>query len=117
LTLSHRFFDERTEVLKPSIRFFTTLDNLSQKDIEARRNQIKYDQPVSIARTFKGERVAFMSLRCDGIYDEDASGNIRYDEGASVAPGVPGTYLEAVQEMWRLVDRMQEEQYAERSDL
>ena len=111
LTLSNTLYDSRSEVLKPSVRFFRSLDGLTEKDVEARRNQLKYDQPISIARTFKDASIVLMSLRCDGIYDDAAPGNVLFDEDAPLLPGADVTYHLALEEMRLLVKRLQEEKH------
>lgn len=78
LLVSYRLFDARSEVLKPSIRFFRNLDQITEKAVETRSRTYAFDKPVSISRSLKGSALVWMSIRCQGIYDINSLLNIKY---------------------------------------
>lgn len=108
LTLSCRLFSSRSEILKPSIRFFGNLDEVSEKALETRKGSISFDNPMSIKHYFKDASYVLMSIRCEGIYDESDEQNVKYDDDLMSWDGLR-TNAQQVQDMMKLITKNPDE--------
>ena len=104
LTLSCNLFSSRSEILKPSIRFFTDLDKVSEEAIETRNGNLSFDKPMSIKHDFKAASYVLMSIRCEGIYDENDEQNIKYSDDLLAWDGLR-TNAQQVQDMMKLLTK------------
>lgn len=89
VTVNHTLFDDRTEILRPSIRFFSGLERLSDAELESTTRSTGFGRAISIKRSFRDTAVVFMSVRCEGVYDAHSHKNPPFSDEGWMEDGTP----------------------------
>lgn len=88
LSIGYSFFADSTELVRPSLRILDSLDGLSDRELELRRRQRPFDQPMDIQRSFKDKRIVFMAMRLETLFDARDPRNFPYSLDAAAPEGI-----------------------------
>ena len=116
LTIQYELFAESTELLKPSLRLLTSLEGLTDREIELRRVQRSFDVPIDIQRSFKGRAIVFVSMRTQALFDAADARNIPYGPDAAAPEGM-APYAELLRYLEGLYEQFKEDEHDQGRDL
>ncbi|NLC32248.1 MAG: hypothetical protein GX781_03010 [Clostridiales bacterium] len=108
MILSYQFFDQRSEIIKPSIRFYADIKSVSQEAVMKRSTSIKFDQPFSKSKKFGDAAIVLLVMKCDAVYDANSKDNLKIDEDMYLLDGEIH-YTQYMQNLSKLLDKMREE--------
>lgn len=80
LTIGCRLNDEKSEILKTSMRFYTDIGSITPKSVGKKSRKYAFDKPINIDKVFGGADDVVMVMNCDGIYDSASELNLPFDE-------------------------------------
>lgn len=100
LKVSQELSDSRTEILKPSVRFFADVRRITAAELEKTDHSVGFERSIDIARSFKDADVVFMSVRCEGVFDQYSKKNPPFAQDGMLENGT--TYQELLERMMHL---------------